>query len=259
MTLEVVFAREGLEAICFGARMPFSVFLVCFLVSLHVFRVSESMLTHRTTIGVHLDFVMGFSVVPATLSVNSHRRNSCSAHLRPDRDEKILSQGKHTWRPVTSAMLDGPTLTSSDEGLSSLDAVDLDGFWKLGTLGCVDWTELVVDVVAGPSLRVVSACGACCELCVAGDRYCLPLEDHTLGGGDEVGALSTPCPMYDPSSDSWPFEKSSHWLMPLVELCACCASKRSSTPSPGLAYPCVRPVASNVKVGKTDGACLYVS
>jgi len=78
MTLEIVLARECLEATCFGAKVLFSVFLflVRFQVALHVFRISESTLALQATVGVYLDFVVGFFVVPAALLINSHPRDS---------------------------------------------------------------------------------------------------------------------------------------------------------------------------------------
>lgn len=252
MTLEIVLARECLEATCFGAKVLFSVFLflVRFQVALHVFRISESTLAHRTSVSVHLGFVVGFSVVPTALSVNRNLGESCSTHLRPDLVAKILLQGKHTWRLAEPALLD-----------DSSDANDPHGLWKLGALGCADRTDLVVDVAVAPLLRVSPTCVACCKLRVVGDRYCsnLSLVDHTLGGGEEIGVVSTLWPLYDPSGDSWPFERSSHWLMPLVELCACCASRCPSTPCPELEYWCAsRHVTALVKVGTFDGACLCV-
>jgi hypothetical protein len=190
MALSIIFAREGLRTKM--ARMAAGC-TVCCQMACHVFRIAKSHLACRTSVGVHLGSVMGFSVVPATWSVESHLWNSWSPHLRPDAKEKILLHGKQTWRAVASLLLEGPALALTTKEPNSSDAVDPDSVSKLETLRCTDRSDLVVGVEVAPCPRAPPACVTCCEVCVDGDGYCCvpSLLDHTLGGGGDTGALST--------------------------------------------------------------------
>jgi len=69
MALEIVFARDCAETTCDGAMVLFFVFFMCFQMALQVFLVSASVLTHRTTVGVHLGWVVDLFVVPEAMSV----------------------------------------------------------------------------------------------------------------------------------------------------------------------------------------------
>ena len=73
MTLSIIFPREGFRTTFNGAGMLFGL-TVCRQVALHVFRISESLLASRTSVGVHPGLVVGLSVTPTALSVNRHLR-----------------------------------------------------------------------------------------------------------------------------------------------------------------------------------------
>jgi hypothetical protein len=192
MALSIIFAREA-----FGtkrARMLFGSIMRCQMAR-HVFWIAKALLARRTTVGVHpgLILIMGLSVTPTALLVRSHLWNSWSAYLRPVAEERTLLQVGHTWRLVAPALLDGPALTSTDEEPKSSDTVDPDGFLKLEALRFADRTDLVLDLGAAPWPWAFPACVSGCELCVVVEGYCCiwSLQDHTLGGCDEMGALST--------------------------------------------------------------------
>lgn len=193
MALSIIFAREG-----FGtkrARMLFG-FIMCCQMALHVFLIAETLLARRAFVGVHpgMILIVGLSVTPAALLVRSHLWNSWSAYLTPVAEERVLLQVEHTWRLVKPASLDGPALTlTTDEDPDPLEAVDLDSLCGLWTLRFADRTDLVVNVGVITWSRTSPACVMSCESCDVGERYCciLSLQDHTLGGCDEMGALST--------------------------------------------------------------------
>lgn len=170
-------------------------FTMCCQMALHVFLIAKALLACRTFVGVHpgMILIVGLSVTPAALLVRSHLWNSWSAYLRPVAEESILLQVGHTWRLVAPGFLDGPALPSTDEEPKSSEAVDPDDFRRLETLRCADRTDLLVDLGVAPWPRPSTACVEGCDVCVIVERCCciLSLQDHTLGGFDETGALST--------------------------------------------------------------------